>query len=196
MIVAGFAGGLAFDRYILLRGTIVAEPAEAQNSFGVFWEAWRLVQQNYVDQSVVTPANLTHGAITGMLDALGDTGHTRFLSASDRKVEEDSLAGRLEGIGIEVEARDGRTVVVAPLDESPAQKAGLLPGDVIEKVNGQDVSQLSLDEISSLIRGPAGTSVKLTILRQNTAELLDFNIVRQAVKISDVTWATVPGEKI
>ena len=196
VIVAGFAGGLAFDRYILLRGTIVAEPAEAQNSFGVFWEAWRLVQQNYVDQSVVTPANLTHGAITGMLDALGDTGHTRFLSASDRKVEEDSLAGRLEGIGIEVEARDGRTVVVAPLDESPAQKAGLLPGDVIEKVNGQDVSQLSLDEISSLIRGPAGTSVKLTILRQNTAELLDFNIVRQAVKISDVTWATVPGEKI
>src|SRR5207249_4632782 len=115
------------DRSVLLRGTIAAEPAEAQKSFGVFWESWRLVQKNYVDASAVTPANLTHGAIAGMLDALGDTGHTRFLSATDRKVEEDSLAGRLEGIGIEVEVRDGRTVVVAPLDDSPAQKAGILP---------------------------------------------------------------------
>jgi carboxyl-terminal processing protease len=195
-ITMGFAGGLAFDRYVLLRGTIVAEPVEAQNSFGVFWEAWRLVQKNYVDPSVVTPDNLTQGAIAGMLDALGDTGHTRFLSATDRKLEEDSLAGRLEGIGIEVEVRDGRTVVVAPLDDSPAQKAGILSGDVIEKVNGQDVSQVTLDEIARLIRGPQGTTVKLTILRQNTAELLDFNIVRQEVKIADVTWATVPGEKI
>ena len=195
-ILVGLAGGLALDRYVLLRGTIAAEPAEAQSSFGVFWEAWRLVQKNFVDPSVVTPPNLTHGAIAGMLDALGDTGHTRFLSATDRKVEEDSLAGRLEGIGIEVEVRDGRTVVVAPLDDSPAQKAGILSGDVIEKVNGQDISQVSLDEVSRLIRGPLGTTVKLTILRENTAELLDFNIVRQAVRIADVTWATIPGEKI
>ena len=74
-VVASFAGGLAFDRFVL-KGAIQTEPADAQGTFGVFWEAWHLVETNFVDQAVVTPANLTHGAISGMLDALGDTGHT------------------------------------------------------------------------------------------------------------------------
>lgn len=195
-IAVGVAGGVAFDRVVLLGGTSPTEPADAKSSFGVFWEAWRLVESKYVDQAAVTPEKLTHGAIAGMLEALGDTGHTRFLSASDRKAEEDNLAGRLEGIGIEVEVRDGRVVVVAPLDNSPAQKAGILPGDVIEKINGQDATQLPLDEVSRLIRGARGTSVKLTMLRPNASELLEFSIVREEVKVADVTWATVPGEKI
>ena len=111
-------------------------------------------------------------------------------------MEADNLAGRLEGIGIEVEVRDGRTVVVAPLDDSPAQKAGILPGDTIMKINGQDASQIPFDQVSALIRGPQGTTVTLTMLRANVNELLDFTIVRQQVKVADVTWATVPGEKI
>jgi carboxyl-terminal processing protease len=195
VLLLSFGGGVAFDR-IVLKGNIPTEPADAQGTFGVFWEAWQLVETNFVDQSVVTPVTLTHGAISGMLDALGDTGHTRFLSPSDRKVEQDNLAGRLEGIGIEVEVRDGRVVVVAPLDNSPAQKAGILPGDTIMKVNDQDATQLPLDRVSALIRGPQGTPVKLTILRANVNELLDFSITRQEVKVADVTWATVPGEKI
>lgn len=194
-LVASFGGGVAFDRFAL-KGAIQTEPADAQASFGVFWEAWHLVEANFVDQSVVTPENLTHGAITGMLEALGDTGHTRFLSASDRQTEADNLAGKLDGIGIEVEVRDGRTVVVAPLDNSPAQKAGILPGDTIMKINGQDASQIPFDQVSALIRGPQGTTVTLTMLRANVSELLDFTIVRQEVTVADVTWATIPGEKI
>jgi carboxyl-terminal processing protease len=131
-----------------------------------------------------------------MLDALGDTGHTRFLNASDRRAEENSLAGKLTGIGIEVESRDGRTVVVAPLDGSPAQRAGIISGDVIEKINDQDATKMSLDEVGRLIRGTQGTSVKLTMLRPSLGQLLEFTIVREDVKVPDVTWSTIPGEKI
>lgn len=195
-LIVGFGGGIAFDRYVLLHGTSPTEPKDAQSTFGVFWEAWRLVEDHYVDRASVAPKQMTYGAITGMLDSLQDTGHTRFLAPSDVKSEQESLAGQLEGIGIEVEMRDGRLTVVAPLDNSPAKQAGLMPGDVIEKVNGQDVSKLSLDQVSQLIRGPSGTSVQLAILRPGAAEFLDFTIVRQQVKVPVVTWATVPGQHV
>jgi carboxyl-terminal processing protease len=195
-LMVGFGGGIVFDRYVLLRGAPPTEPEDARSTFGVFWEAWRLVQEHYVDPSAVVPKRLTYGAIQGMLDSLQDTGHTRFLSPTDVKAERQSLAGQLEGIGIEVETRNGRLTVVAPLDGSPAQRAGLMPGDVIEKVNGQDTSQMSLDQVSQLIRGPSGTSVHLTILRPGASEFLEFTIVRQQVKVPQVTWSTIPGQHV
>jgi carboxyl-terminal processing protease len=194
--LVGFGGGIAFDRYILLRGAPPTEPKDAQASFGVFWEAWHLVEDHYVDPSVVVPQKLTYGAIQGMLDALQDTGHSRFLSPSEVKAERQSLAGQLEGIGIEVEMRNDRLTIVAPLDGSPAQQAGLMAGDVIEKVNGQDTTKMTLDQVSQLIRGPSGTPVRLTVLRPGAATLLEFTIVRRQVKVPLVTWSAVPGQHI
>jgi carboxyl-terminal processing protease len=192
----GVGAGVAVDRYVIYQGTPPTEPTDARATFGVFWEAWRLVQDHYVDQSAATPVNLTHGAVSGMLDALGDTGHSRFLSSADRQAEESELNGQFEGIGIEVEVRDDRVTVVSPLDGSPAQKAGILPGDAIDKVNGQDVSHASLDQVSQLIRGPRGSSVQLAVLRPGASELLNFTMTREEVVVPDVTWATVPGEHI
>lgn len=191
-----FGSGVAFDRYILFHGVPPTEPADARGVFDIFWEAWHLVEDNYVDASAVNPKKLTYGAIAGMLDSLGDTGHTRFLSPADVKAEKDSLSGQLEGIGIEVEMRDGRLTIIAPLDGSPAKQAGLMPGDVIEKVDNQDVSQMTLDQVSQLIRGPRGTTVHLTILRPGVSELLEFTIVRQQVQIPLVSWATIPGQHV
>ncbi len=199
VLVAALVGvgvGFGYDRYVVLQGTPPTEPADARDTFGIFWQAWRVVEEHYVDASVATPINLTRGAISGMVDALGDTGHSRYLTPSDRQAEADNLAGKLDGIGIEVEVKDGHITVVAPLDNSPAQKAGILPGDVIEKVNGQDVSRMGLDEVSQIIRGPAGSSVQVTILRQGVSELLDFTMTRQEVTVPDVTWATIPGHQI
>ncbi|HEX5416035.1 MAG TPA: S41 family peptidase [Chloroflexota bacterium] len=195
-LVIGFGGGVGVDRYVFFGGAAPTEPANAQPVFGVFWQAWRLVEDHYVDPGSASPEKLTQGAISGMLNALGDTGHTRYLTPTDRRQEANDLAGRLEGIGIEVEERDQGITIVAPLDNSPAQKAGLKPGDVIVKVDGKDVANETLDEASHLIRGPTGTSVKLTILRPGAAELLDFTITRQEVSVPDVTWATIPGTKI
>lgn len=195
-LAVGLGGGVALDRLVLLNNATPTEPADARPVFGTFWQAWRLVQQHYVDPAAATPRKLTDGAIAGMLDALGDTGHTRYLSPTDRKIEASSLQGKLEGIGIEVETRNGAITVVAPLDNSPAKRAGIHPGDVIEKVNGQDVTRMSLDQVSQLIRGPKGTSVTLTVLRAGTPELLTFTVQREEISFPDVTWSTVPGEHI
>lgn len=195
-LLVAFGGGIAFDRIVLLRDALPTEPADARPVFGIFWEAWRLVETHYVDKAAVVPLKMTYGAIQGMLDSLQDTGHTRFLTPAELKAERQSLAGQLEGIGIEVEMRNGRISVVAPLDGSPAKQAGLMPGDVIEKVNGQDVSQLTLDQVSQLIRGPIGTTVRLTILRPGAAELLEFTIVRQRITVPLVSWGTVPGQHV
>ncbi len=195
-LIVGFAGGVGFDRYIILRSAPPTEPADAAGSFGVFWEAWRLVENEYVDRASVVPKKMTYGAIQGMLDSLQDTGHTRFLSPADVKAENEGLAGQLEGIGIEVEMRDGRLTVVAPIDGSPAKQAGLMPGDVIEKVNGEDVTNMTLDQVSQLIRVPSGSQVTLTILRPGAAAFLTFTIVRQQVKVPVVTWSSIPGQHV
>jgi carboxyl-terminal processing protease len=195
-LALGFGGGVAYQRWYVQQGTSPSEPADAQATFGVFWQAWRLVKEYYVDQSVATPQRLTYGAISGMLDSLGDTGHTRFLSPSDRTAENNSLAGKLDGIGVEVELRNDQITIVAPLDNSPAERAGLKAGDVIVKVNGQDVTHLGLDAVSNLIRGPEGTQVQLTILRPGASEFLQFTLTREVVHVPDVTWTTVPGQHI
>ena len=194
--VIGFGGGVLFDRSVLFQGAPPSEPADARATFGVFWEAWRQVEQHYVDPSVLTPVNLTHGAIAGMVDALVDTGHSRFLTPKEVKAEQQSLAGTLEGIGVTVEMRDTGLTIVAPLDGSPAQKAGLMPGDVIEKVDGQDVTHMTLDQASQIIRGPRGTSVHLVVLRPGASEFLNFTVVRQEIQVPLVTWATIPGQHV
>jgi carboxyl-terminal processing protease len=136
---------------------------------------------------------MTYGAITGMVDALGDTGHSRFLTPDMLKQERNLTTGRFEGIGAEVQMKNGQLVVVAPIDGSPAQKAGLKPGDIILKVDDQDVSGLPLDQAVNRILGPAGTKVKLTILNLKTTTTKDITLTRASVTVQSVTWHLLPG---
>ena len=101
---------------------------------------------------------MTYGAISGMVDALGDTGHSRFLTPEMLKQERNLTRGRFEGIGAEVQMKNGQLVIVAPIDGSPAQKAGLKPGDIILKVDDQDVSGLPLDPGRGSDFRPGGNS--------------------------------------
>jgi carboxyl-terminal processing protease len=196
LLSSSFAGGVAADRAGMLPGTVAVEPAGTRATFQIFWEAWDLVQQHYVDRAAVQPIRLTRGAIAGMLAALGDAGHTRFLSPDAYQAEEAALAGRLEGIGAEVAVRDGRPTVVAPLAGSPAQRAGLRPGDVIVRVDGQDVSALTLDELVRRVRGPAGTSVTLTVIHAGETRLTDLVVVRARITVPSVTWTRLPGTSV
>ena len=190
----GMTGGIVLDRQVLSASADTPTP-NAPN-FQLIQDAWQTIQQQYVDRSALQSQSLTYGAISGMVDALGDTGHSRFLSPAMVKAEHNALNGQFEGIGAEVQEINGHAVIVAPLDNSPAQQAGLLPGDVILKVNGDDVSDLPLFQVVQRIVGPAGSTVTLTISTPATGQTRDVTITRAKITLHNVTWQQVPGTTI
>jgi carboxyl-terminal processing protease len=190
----GIGGGIVLDRQAL--SAAAATPAATGLNVQLIQDAWNTIQSQYVDRTAVQTETLTYGAISGMVDALGDTGHSRFLSPDMLKAEHNSLNGQFEGIGAEVQESDGHTVIVAPIDNSPAQQAGLLPGDVILKVDGTDVSDLPLFQVVQRILGPAGTTVTLTILTPATGQPRDVTLTRAKITLHNLTWQQVPGTTI
>lgn len=197
VLVLGAVGGIVLDRQVL--ATFVppdAISADAASGFRLMAEAWNTIQKVYVDRTAVQPRDLTYGAISGMVDALGDTGHSRFLSPEMVQAVHDFSRGQFEGIGAEVQMKGGHIVIVAPLDGSPAQRAGLRPGDIILKVDGTDVTGLPLDQAVRRILGPAGTSVTLTILNPTTGRTRDVTLVRARIILHNVTWQALPGTTV
>ncbi len=179
LLVGSFGWGATMERAGLLPGRPYHEPESVRTTFSPFWETWDLVEKKYVDREAVDPTRMTYGAIEGLLQALGDEGHTRFLSPKELHAQEEAITGQLEGIGCEMGVRDGRPTVVAPIAGSPAQKAGIRPGDIFLRVDGRDVTALPLDELIPLVRGPAGTKVTV-----NT----DFDTTWQWKNIGTRSW--------
>jgi carboxyl-terminal processing protease len=193
----GAAGGVVLDRRVLTAFIPLENiPSKAVSSFRLMAEAWNTIQRFYVDRSAVKPLPLTFGAISGMVDALGDTGHSRFLTPGMVQKEENFALGRFVGIGVEVRMKGGHLVIVAPLDGSPAQKAGLQSNDMILKVNGQDVTGLPLDQVVESIAGKEGTPVNLTILNPATGRLREVRLIRASITIHNVSWQHLPGEPV
>ncbi len=190
---AAFTAGFVVGHTNETPTTVAAQPTNVPDDFSVFWEAWNLVQQNYVDRQAVDSKKMTYGAIQGMLSALGDEGHTRFLTPEQLNDEQQSLSGQLEGIGAEITTRNGQPTIVAPIPGAPAQKAGILPGDVILKVDGKDVSNMTLDEVVKLVRGPAGTNVTLSVMHPDANAPTDITIERAKITVPSVTWSMLPG---
>jgi carboxyl-terminal processing protease len=155
-------------------------------------EAWNTIEGVYVDRKAVNPQQLTYGAISGMVDSLGDAGHSRFLSPEMLRHERNFSKGLLEGIGAEVQMKNNKVVIVAPMDDSPAQRSGLKPGDIILKVDGEEVSGLTLEEVSKRILGPAGSSVNLTILNPGTGRTMNVTLVRARIALHNVKWQRLP----
>ena len=170
-------------------------PSGAPEDFGVFWEALKLIQDRYVDPGKLGGENLTWGAIRGMVDALGDTGHTVFLTPEQVQAESDQVTGQISGIGIMVDTRARQPLIISVFHGSPADKAGLRAGDLITSVDGQPTERLTLDEVIKRVRGAAGTSVTLGIThRDGSTE--DVPIVRATFAVPPATWAFVPGTRI
>ena len=156
-------------------------------------QAWGTIQKNYVDRADVQPKELTYGAISGMVDALGDTGHSTFLTPDMVRELKSMERGEVKGIGIEVQMKNGQVVVVAPIDGSPAQRAGLRPGDVILKVGAEDITDWQLSRVVEHILGPAGTSISLTIEDPHTSRTRVVTLKRASIKLHEVTWQRLPG---
>lgn len=159
-------------------------------------EAWNLVDQNYVDRSALKSKELTYGAIGGMVAALGDEGHTTFLTP-EMVAEQHSLTeGEFEGIGAYVEMKDGQPVIVSPIDGSPAYDAGVNPGDIIVAVDGQEVAGWTVEEVVGRIKGPAGTQVEIVFMDPESGDTRTLKITRARIEVVNVSWQMLPGTQI
>ncbi|MFZ0734237.1 MAG: S41 family peptidase [Candidatus Sulfotelmatobacter sp.] len=170
--------------------------ADGQPNFQLLTEARYLIHRFYVDRAAERSPALTYGAISGMVNALGDTGHSRFLSPIMVREMAEMERNKYQGIGAEVQARGGHILIVAPLDGSPAQRAGLKPGDIILRINGTDIDSKPLDQVVKEISGPAGTSVTLTILTPTSGVTRQITLTRAVVETHNVTWHMLPDTTV
>lgn len=169
--------------------------AGVPGDFELFREALRIVRENYVDEGVLTDENLTRGAIRGMVEALGDTGHSVYLTPDEVQAEIDALDGRVIGIGVSVDTRGGAPMIIAVFPGSPAAAAGLRAGDVIEAVDGRRVDRLEVSGLLERVRGEPGTTVTL-VIRHADGSRDEVPIVRAEVSVPPVAWSMVPGTTI
>lgn len=168
-------------------------PEESQEGVALYAEALDLIQDEYVDQEALDPDEQARAAIQGMIDSLGDKGHTRLLTPGESERNEESISGRYVGVGIQIEERDGEAVVSAPIDGSPAAESGVESGDVIVSVNGENVEDLELPQISERVRGEEGSRVEL-ILRRGGEER-EVTLERSEIDVSSASWSMIPDTR-
>jgi carboxyl-terminal processing protease len=159
--------------------------SDEQQRFKVFWETWQIVERDFYDKSQVSHQKLIYGAIKGMVDAVGDP-YTVYQTPSQREVSDTDLRGSFDGIGIQVDMKDNRLTVVAPIEGSPAEAAGFRPGDIVLEVDGKSLSGKTLNDTVGLIRGQRGTPVTLTVLRPGATDPLEITVVRAEIKLKSV----------
>jgi carboxyl-terminal processing protease len=192
-----FTGGVAADRSGLLGGPAAVPAPKDAAQFAVVEQAWNLLRTQYVRASDVDPTTMAYGAITGMTQAIGDTGHTTFLSPADRKASAAELSGTYVGIGVELDINDsGIPVITGLIHGGPSEAAGILPGDEIIAVDGSATHNVALETIASRIRGATGTKVTLTIQRPGETSTRTFTIVRSEITLPPVDSAMIPGTTI
>jgi carboxyl-terminal processing protease len=193
-VIFGLGAAFGSSAHLFGLGAVRAEDRPAQ--LDIFFEAWDLAQEHFVDRAALDPKTMTYGAIRGMVQALGDEGHTAFLTPEQIREQETSLSGSFSGIGAQIGVEDNLPVIVAPFDSSPAEEAGIRAGDIILEVDGEDVTTMSISDIVGLIRGEAGSEVVLTVLHRDGQEPVEIPITRGEIDIPAATWAMVPGTDI
>jgi carboxyl-terminal processing protease len=167
---------------------------EDRKSVALYAEALDTVRKNYVDQKSIDPEKETYGAIEGMLETLGDEGHTRFLTPEERKQNDRSLSGTYVGIGVQLEEKSGGVVVAAPIDGSPAEEAGISSDDVLLAVDGESVRGDKVSEVVEKVKGPEGTSVELTV--RHEGERRTYDLQRAEIKSPVASWTLIPGTDV
>lgn len=153
--------------------------------FGLFWKVWDTLKEKHIGRNDLDAQKMIYGAISGMLKATGDP-YTSFFNPEESKAFSDDLSGSFEGIGAELGIKDNLLTVIAPLDASPAKKAGLRAGDKILKINDTIIADMTVDESVKLIRGKKGTEVRLTILPSSEKETKEISIIRDTIEVKSV----------
>ena len=153
-----------------------------------FWYVWNLLEEKFVSSTTTEPVSTEEhiqAAISGLVRSYGDP-YTTYMPPVDAAAFNEDISGNFSGVGMEVGMREDVVTVIAPLPQSPAEKAGIMAGDSIVRVNDQSTEGISVDEAVQLIRGEQGTEVKLTIYREGESEFRDITIVRDTITIPTI----------
>jgi len=160
-------------------------PPNSSQGLDIVAEAWNVIFQDYVDKDRLDTSLLSQGAIEGMLEALDDP-YTSYLDAETYQLALSGMEGKFDGIGAEVAVKDEQLIIIAPIADSPAAKAGIRAGDKILGIDGRSTSEMNIAEAVLNIRGPKGTPVRLLILHQDETEPEEIEIVRAEIELTSV----------
>lgn len=200
LIVVVFTGGMAVGQASTAggpgAGTAIGVPASLPPEFSSYVQAWQILHDNYVSPSALDSKTLVYGSINGLMTAVGDKDHTRFLTPEELAAQHTSLSGSIVGVGAIITTQGGGAMIQSVIPGGPADRAGLRSGDHILAVDGTPTGGQDVGTIVGRIRGAAGTTVKLTILHQGESSPIVVSIVREKVAVPAVSWALVPGTTI
>jgi len=160
-------------------------PPASEDGLEVIEQAWDIIFNEYVDRDKLDASSLSQGAIKGMLEALDDP-YSSYLDAESRQLGMSALEGEIEGIGAHVAIRDEKLTVIAPIANSPADRAGIKAGDVILEIDGKPTAEMSLVQAVLSIRGPKGTPVRLLVQHQGESEPEEIEIIRDTIELPSV----------
>lgn len=153
--------------------------------FAPFWTAWNILNEKSIYAATTTDQKKVYGAIQGLAASYGDP-YTTFFPPTEAELFQSDISGDFEGVGMEIGKRDDILTVIAPLKGSPAEKAGIRPGDKVLKIDGKVTTDLGTDEAVTLIRGKGGTTVKLTLFREGESQPLEISVVRAPIEIPTI----------
>ena len=180
-------------RTIIVEGVKNIELSENVSAdFGLFWEAWNQLKEFHIRGEEISEEDFIYGAIEGLVESLDDS-YSVFLNPSDADKFQEDINGSFSGIGAEIGIREKRLLVISPLKDSPAERAGLKSGDFILQIDETLSDGLSLDEAVKRIRGERGTSVTLLISREKFTEPREFKITREDIVVPTLDWEIKDG---
>ena len=184
MVIGAYGLGVGTAWLLLHDKTADAEEA---SEFGVFWEAWHLVEGRFFGD-LPDMQRVAWGAIRGALTTLEDP-HTTFLEPQPRQREKEDLSGRFGGIGAYVSKAEDGSIILDPMPDLPADQAGVQEGDAVIKVDDTEITaEMTVDEVVILVRGEIGSAVRLTLRREGEAEPVEVEVTRQEIPTPSVEW--------
>lgn len=174
--------GIAFSGGVCRKAALPEKNYEKE--LELFSDALLIVKSDYVEPQSIDPKKLIHGAISGMVSSLDP--YSQFLEPDEFKDIKIETKGEFGGIGVEIAVKDGSLTVVAPIDDTPAFKAGILAADKIIKIDAKPTKEMNVHDAVKMLRGRPGTSVKMSVSRKEDKDLLNFTITRAVIKIESI----------
>ncbi|MDB5259247.1 MAG: ctpA [Candidatus Taylorbacteria bacterium] len=198
IIVIGIAFGIGYYSGNHSGGPAIAHPAAEKGGvvtdeqFDTFWKVWKLLDDKYVTAASSTSQDKIWGAIKGLAASEGDP-YTVFFPPEDNTLFKEEISGNFQGVGMEIGLKDNTITVVAPIKNSPAERAGVKSGDKVVKINDTPTIDFSVEKAVKMIRGAKGTIVKLTIVRDGVAGVIEKSIARDIIDVPTIDTETKDG---